>query len=64
MYVINGKGEAVSVDTGYNVRPGYLVYAPEGQTHGIYDTSSKPPLQHIVLAFTKHDRAWTEKGLQ
>jgi len=64
MYVLRGTGEAVTGNSRYEVKPGSLVYAKEGETHGIYNTSPTYPLQYFVLEFIEHDRAWTEKGLQ
>lgn len=64
MYVLRGTGEAVSGDSRHQVSPGSLIYAREGETHGIYNTSSTQPLQYFVLEFIEHDRSWTEKGLQ
>ena len=64
MYVLRGTGEAVTGNSRYEVKPGSLIYAKEGETHGIYSTSPTHPLQYFVLEFIEHDRAWTEKGLQ
>lgn len=63
MYFLRGTGEAVSGDNRYKVKPGSLIYAKEGDMHGIYNTNTELPLQYIVLEFIEHDKAWTEKGL-
>jgi len=63
MYILRGTGEAISGDNRYHVKPGSLIYAKEGDTHGIYNTSKELPLQYFVLEFIEHDRSWTEKGL-
>jgi mannose-6-phosphate isomerase-like protein (cupin superfamily) len=62
MYILRGTGEAISGENRYNVQPGSLIYAKEGDDHGIYNTSDKLPLQYFVLEFIEHDKMWTEKG--
>ena len=63
MYILRGTGEAISGNNRYHVKPGSLIYAKEGDTHGLYNTSKELPLQYFVLEFIEHDRSWTEKGL-
>ena len=62
MYILRGKGEAISGEDRYNVEPGSLIYAKEGDQHGIYNKSKKYPLQYLVLEFIEHDKMWTERG--
>jgi mannose-6-phosphate isomerase-like protein (cupin superfamily) len=62
MYILRGTGEAISGNNRYQVRPGSLIYAKEGDTHGIYNTSKDLPLQYFVLEFIEHDKSWTERG--
>lgn len=64
MYFLRGTGEAVSGEERHKVGPGSLVYTPEGETHAIFNTSDRYPLQYFVLEFIEHDRMWTERGLQ
>lgn len=63
MYILRGTGEAVSGENRYQVEPGSLIYAKEGDDHGIYNTNERLPLQYFVLEFIEHDRSWTERGL-
>ena len=63
MYFLRGPGEAVSGNNRYKVKPGSLVYAKEGDMHGIYNTNTELPLQYFVLEFIEHDKSWTQKGL-
>jgi mannose-6-phosphate isomerase-like protein (cupin superfamily) len=62
MYFLRGEGEALSQDIRHKVRAGSLIYTPEGESHGIYNTNDKIPLQYFVLEFIEHDKMWTEKG--
>lgn len=64
MYILRGTGEAISGENRYNVEPGSVIYAKEGDTHGIYNTSDKLPLQYFVLEFIEHDSSWTERGFK
>jgi mannose-6-phosphate isomerase-like protein (cupin superfamily) len=63
MYILRGTGEAISGNSRYNVRPGSLIYAKEGDTHGIYNTSKDMPLQYFVLEFIEQDKSWIERGM-
>lgn len=62
MYILRGTGEAISGDNRYKVEPGSLIYAKEGDQHGMYNTSKKYPLQYFVLEFIEHDKMWAERG--
>jgi mannose-6-phosphate isomerase-like protein (cupin superfamily) len=62
MYILRGIGEAVCGEERYKVEPGSLISSREGDTHGVYNTSEKLPLQYFVLEFIEHDRMWTERG--
>ena len=64
MYVLRGTGEAISGDERFNVEPGSLIYSKEGDTHGIYNTSERLPLQYFVLEFIEHDKMWTERAFR
>jgi len=64
MYFLRGTGEVRPGDKKYQVRPGSLIYAPEGVNHGIYNTSDKFPLQYLVVEFVEQDKMWTERAYQ
>ena len=62
MYVLRGKGVAVSEGEPYDVQPGSFLYTPEGEIHGIRET--KETLQYIVVEFIEQDKMWTERGVK
>lgn len=64
LYFLRGTGEAWPGDKKYQVRPGSLIYAPEGVNHGVYNTNDKYPLQYLVFEFIDQDKMWTERGYQ
>jgi mannose-6-phosphate isomerase-like protein (cupin superfamily) len=64
MYFLRGTGEVLCGNEKYNVRPGSLVYIPEGTVHAIFNTSDKFPLQYFVIEFIEQDKMWTARGYQ
>ena len=62
MYILRGKGEAVSGDERFKVSPGSFIYTAEGDDHGVFNTNEKLPLQYFVLEFIEHDKMWSERA--
>jgi mannose-6-phosphate isomerase-like protein (cupin superfamily) len=60
-YILRGTGEVIAGDKCYKVRPGSLVYTPEGIPHTVKNTSDDTPLQYIATEFIEHDKMWSER---
>jgi quercetin dioxygenase-like cupin family protein len=60
-YILRGTGEVIAGDKSYKVRPGSLVYTPEGIAHAVKNTSEIKPLQYIATEFIEHDKMWIER---
>ena len=62
VYVLRGEGEALSGKETHKVRPGSLVYTPEGEVHSVRNTHESLPLQYICIEFIDHEKMWAERA--
>jgi quercetin dioxygenase-like cupin family protein len=60
LYVLRGRGEAISSRESYKIRAGSLVYTPEGEVHGI--RTVEETLEYVVVEFVDHAAMWAERG--
>ena len=60
LYVLRGKGVAVSEGESHSICSGSLVYTPEGAVHGIRDVEKT--LEYLVIEFIDHAAMWTERS--
>jgi mannose-6-phosphate isomerase-like protein (cupin superfamily) len=58
-YILRGRGEISAENSCYKVRPGSLVYTPEGVPHSVKNTSNSKPLQYIATEFIRHEKMWS-----
>ena len=63
MYILRGRGRAVSAGRSFLVNPGSLVYSREGDVHAMYNPSKTLSLQYLVIEFIAHDEMWTSRGI-
>jgi mannose-6-phosphate isomerase-like protein (cupin superfamily) len=63
-YFLRGNGEVFSGKKRVKVRPGSLVYTPEGVPHSIINTNEIHPLQYVAFEFTRQDESWNEMGVK
>jgi len=63
IYILRGAGETMFEGVVKPVRPGSYCWTPEGEEHGIYNTSDDI-LEYICMEFVHHDDCWTERGYQ
>ena len=62
MYILRGNGVGLAEGKTHDIRPGSLLYTPEGETHGIRVTNET--LQYVVVEFIEHDKMWAERSIK
>jgi len=54
MYQLSSRGELMSGGKNVKTRPGYFVYTPKDELHGINNVHEKFPLQYVLIELVEH----------